>query len=84
VPTATLISADFAPLAQVTGVGAGCASLPVVTVPHPVGHPDLSIVEQRGIAAVLECVRVLTTPATALEAEFDKKKFPLSSSLMQR
>lgn len=80
----TVISTAFAPLAQVTGEGAGHVSLPIVVVPHPVGGRDEKTIEQRGAAIANECVRVLTTDAEALAEEFEEKEFPLPRGVMPR
>ena len=80
----TVISTAFAPLAQVVGEGIGHVSLPIVVVPHPVGDPDESLIEQRGADIAAECVRVLTMSPDALAAEFQGKQFPLPRGVMPR
>lgn len=78
-----MISTAFAPLAQVVGEGIGHVSLPIVVVPHPVGDRDESVMQRRGEAIALECVRVLTTPAADLAREYQGKPYPLPN-LMPR
>lgn len=76
-PTVTVISAAFAPLAQVVARGIGQAALPIVVVPHPVGDRDERLVRKRGADIAAECVRVLTTPVGKLAREYEAKRYPL-------
>ena len=62
------MSTAFAPLGQITGEGAGQASLPIVVDAHPVGDRDAEVVRQRGVAVAHECARVLTTSVERLKA----------------
>lgn len=80
----TVISTAFAPLAQVSGVGAGQSALPLVVVPHPVGDPDENRIAQRGRDIVAACVHALTTPADALTREYAALQFPLPAAVMPR
>jgi hypothetical protein len=66
------------------GEGIGHVSLPIVVVPHPVGDRDPALIERRGAGIADECVRVLTTPAEILAAEFEGKAFPLPRGVMPR
>ena len=66
------------------GEGIGHASLPIVVVPHPVGDPDERLIERRGADIAAECVRVLTTPADTVAAEFDGREYPLPRGVMPR
>ena len=84
VPTVTVASTAFAPLAQLVGEAAGQPGLPVVAVPHPVGDRDEVLVRQRGEAIAAECARLLTTPAEALATEFSNKQHPLPDAVMPR
>jgi hypothetical protein len=84
VPTVTVVSTAFAPLAQVTGEGTGHFSLPIIAVPHPVGDRDENVIRQRGIDIAQECVRILTTDADQLDAEFEGKQYPLPRGVMPR
>ena len=59
-------------------------SLPIVVVPHPLGDRDPGLIERRGGEIADECVRVLTTPAEALAAEFDGRDYPLPRGVMPR
>ena len=79
-----MISTAFAPLAQVVGEGIGHVSLPIVVVPHPLGHRDEDVIRQRGRDIARECVRVLTTPADELAREFKGKQYPLPDAVMPR
>ncbi len=62
----------------------GQPSLPIITVPHPVGDKDPGVVERKGEDIAKDCVRVLTTKAEELEREFKDKKYPLPQALMPR
>jgi hypothetical protein len=84
VPTVTVISAAFAPLARVVAEGANHFSLPIVVVPHPVGDPDEAVIARRGEAIARECARLLTTPTERLQEEFRDKRYPLSEAFMPR
>ena len=53
-------------------------------MPHPVGDPDEGVIERRGTDIAAECVRVLTTPADALAAEFEGREYPLPRGVMPR
>jgi len=59
-------------------------SLPIVVVPHPVGDADEGLIERRGADIAAECVRVLTTPANRLAAEFEACQYPLPRGVMPR
>jgi hypothetical protein len=84
VPTVTVVSTAFAPLARVVGEGIGFPGLPMVVVAHPVGDRDEAVVKQRGEAIASECVRLLTTPASALAEELALKQYPLPAAVMPR
>jgi hypothetical protein len=84
IPTVTVISAAFAPLAQVVSEGIGQMSLPIIVVPHPVGDRDLARVRKYGEDIAAQCVRVLTTPVDALAREFTNKEYPLPAAVMPR
>jgi hypothetical protein len=84
VPTATVISTAFAPLARVTAEGVGHDELPIVTVPHPVGDRDTGLIERRGADIVQACVHALTTPAETLAREVRASPFPLPDAVMPR
>jgi hypothetical protein len=84
VPTVTVISTAFAPLAQVVGEGIGQLSLPIVVVPHPVGDRDEALVKRRGEHIALECARILTTPVDVLAREFAGKQYSLPQAVMPR
>ena len=83
-PTVTVISTAFAPLAQVVGEGLGHVSLPIVVVPHPLGNRDERVIERYGEDIARECVRVLTTPVEKLGRDFEGKQYPLPDALMPR
>jgi hypothetical protein len=72
-----VVSAAFAPLARVVGEGLDRAGLPFVVVPHPVGDRDAAVVRGKGEVAAQECVRLLTTPAQQLAAEFEGRSYSL-------
>ena len=84
IPTVTVISTTFAPLASVVAESTGYRALPIVVVPHPVGDRDEAVITKKGTDIAAECVRVLTTSAAELEVEFRDKNYPLSHALMPR
>lgn len=83
-PTITVVSTAFAPLAQVTAEGIGHLTLPFVVVPHPVGDRDVALIEQRGADIVALCVHALTTPVEVLAREVGENSFPLPDAVMPR
>ena len=84
IPTVTVVSTAFAPLAQVTAQGIGHRSLPFVVVPHPVGDRDDALVKRRGEEIAAQCARVLTTPIEQLAREFADKNYPSPDAVMPR
>jgi hypothetical protein len=84
IPTVALISRSFCPLGQIVGRGVGHQALPIVMLPHPIGEADESRIAQKGIDAAAECVRLLTTPAEKISAEYADKKFPLPEHAVAR
>lgn len=83
-PTITVVSTAFAPLAQITAEGIGHLTLPFVTVPHPVGDRDTALIEQRGAAIAAQCAHALTTDAAVLAREVKAHPFPLPDAVMPR
>jgi len=53
-------------------------------LPHPIGESDETRIARKGVDAAAECVRLLTTPADAVNAEFATKKFPLPEHAVPR
>ena len=84
VPTVTLISRSFCPLGQVVAQRLAYPGLPIVMLPHPIGDADGDKIRQKGLDAVEECVRLLTTPGETIDAEFQAKKFPLPEHAVAR
>jgi hypothetical protein len=84
VPTVALISRSFCPLGQIVGRGVGHQGLPIVMLPHPIGEADESRIAQKGVDAAAECVRLLTSDAKAVGAEYAAKKFPLPEHAVAR
>jgi hypothetical protein len=84
IPTVTVASTAFAPLAQVTATAAGQPALPIVAVPHPVGDRDAARVHGHGAAIAAECARLLTTSADQLAVECLGRTFPLPDAVMPR
>ncbi len=84
VPSVALISRSFCPLGQIVGRGVGHQGLPIVMLPHPIGEADAGRIAQKGIDAAAECVRLLTTHAAAVSAEYASKKFPLPEHAVAR
>ena len=84
IPSVALISRSFCPLGQIVGRGVGHFGLPIIMLPHPIGESDETRIAQKGVDAAAECVRLLTTPAHAVNAEFATKKFPLPEHAVPR
>jgi hypothetical protein len=84
VPAVALISRSFCPLGQIVGRGVGHTGLPIVMLPHPIGEADESRIAQKGVDAATECVRLLTTSADIVNAEYAAKKFPLPEHAVPR
>lgn len=84
IPTVTVISTSFAPLARVVAESAGYRALPIIVVPHPVGDRDEAVISKKGHDIAAECVRVLTTAPAELELEFLNKDYPLPHAVMPR
>ena len=78
------MSTAFAPLAQVVAEGIGHGNLPIIVVPHPLGHREEAVIHQRGVDIAQECVRALTTHAETLGREQETKALPLPSGVMPR
>src|ERR1700760_249612 len=77
VPTVALISRSFCPLGQIVGRGVGHQALPIIMLPHPIGEADEGRIAQKGRDVAADCVRLLTAPAAAVQAEYAGKTFPL-------
>jgi len=84
IPAVALISRSFCPLGQLVGRGVGHSGLPIVMLPHPIGEADESRIAQKGIDAAAECVRLLTTQADIVNAEYAAKSFPLPEHAVAR
>jgi hypothetical protein len=84
VPTVALISRSFCPLGQIVARGEGHHGLPIVMLPHPIGEADQVKIVKKGVDAAAECVRLLTTPAETVGAEYAAKKFPLPEHAVPR
>lgn len=84
IPTVTVISTAFAPLAQVVSEGIGQMSLPIIVVPHPLGDRDVNVIRQYGEDIAEQCARVLATPVETLLREFKDKQYPLPGAVMPR
>jgi len=84
IPTVTLISAAFAPLAQVIAGRLGCGGLPIIVIDHPVGDADPNKVRQKGLQAAEACAQLLVTPVEALEREFRHKRFPPAPNVVPK
>ena len=64
--------------------GLGQLSLPIAVIPHPVGDPDPALIRSKGTDIAAECVRILTTPAAELAAEFRAVKYPLPPATVEK
>ncbi|HZP75941.1 MAG TPA: hypothetical protein VFB45_07370 [Pseudolabrys sp.] len=84
VPAVALISRSFCPLGQIVGRGMGHQGLPIIMLPHPIGEADEARIAQKGSDAAAECVRLLTTPAVTVGAEYAAKTFPLPEHAVAR
>lgn len=84
VPTVALISRSFCRLGQIVACGLGHQGLAIVMLPHPIGEADERRIAQKGMAAAAECVRLLTTEAKLVSAEYASKKFPLPEHAVAR
>jgi hypothetical protein len=84
IPRVALISRSFCPLGQIVGRGVGHQALPIIMLSHPIGDADESNIARKGIDAAAECVRLLTTPAEKISAEYANKKFPLPEHAVVR
>jgi hypothetical protein len=58
--------------------------LPILLLPHPIGDQYPERIRRKGIEAIPECVRLLTTPAEELVREFSVKKFELPDHVVSR
>jgi len=84
IPAVALISRSFCPLGQLVGRGVGHSGLPIVMLPHPIGEADETRIAQKGLDAAAECVRLLTTQADVVNAEYAAKSFPLPEHAVPR
>jgi len=84
VPTVTLISRSFCPLAHIVARGEGHEGLAIVMLPHPIGDADARNIGRKGSDAVAACVRLLTCSAEAVAKEYATKKFPLPEHAVPR
>lgn len=66
------------------GEGIGHVSLPILVVPHPLGHRDEKVIAQAGRDIADECARVLTTATDTLVCEFEGRQYPLPKGVMPR
>lgn len=78
------MSTAFAPLARVVAEGIGHTSLPILTVPHPVGDRDEHRIQQKGSAVTAECVAALTGAVEEIARRFAASRFPLPDAVMPR
>jgi len=84
VPTVTLVSRSFCPLAQIVARGLGFPALPILLLPHPIGDSDPEQITKKGSGAAEEVVRLLLSPREALEREFGAKKFSLPEHVVSK
>lgn len=83
-PTVTLVSRSFCPLAQMVARGLGFPALPILLLPHPIGDPDAEQITKKGSDAAEAVVRLLISPREALEGEFGTKKFSLPEHVVPK
>lgn len=84
VPTVTLVSRSFCPLAQMVARGLGFPVVPILLLPHPIGDQNLEQITKKGTDAAEEAVRLLLSPREALEREFGAKKFSLPEHVVPK
>jgi hypothetical protein len=84
IPTVALISRSFCPLGQIVARGQGHDALAIVMLPHPIGEADEAKIARKGFDAAAECVRLLTSPADAVQQEYAAKMFPLPEHAVAR
>ncbi|HEV3483512.1 MAG TPA: hypothetical protein VGR97_14435 [Candidatus Acidoferrales bacterium] len=83
-PTVTLVSRSFCPLAQMVARGLGFPVVPILLLPHPIGDQNLEQITKKGTDAAEEAVRLLLSPREALEREFGAKKFSLPEHVVPK
>lgn len=70
IPTAVIVTNEFAPMGEATARERGYDGLPLVVVPHPFDWLPREEVERIGESIVDEIAQVLTTPPERLVAEY--------------
>lgn len=81
IPVATVNTREFVKLGQFEAISLGMPGLPIVTVPHPIGDQPEAAVREKARAVVAEIVKVLTTDAGELEAEYTNHYIVTGDSL---
>lgn len=84
VPTVTLVSRSFCPLAQMVARGLGFPGLPILMLPHPIGDANLKEITKKGADAAEEAIRLLLSPCRNLEREFAAKNFSLPEHVVPK
>lgn len=84
VPTVTLVSRSFCPLAQMVARGLGFSALPILMLPHPIGSPNPKEITKKGTDAAEEAIRLLLSSRKVLEREFGAKKFSLPEHVVPK
>lgn len=70
VPTAVIVTSEFAPMGEATARERGYDGLPLVVVPHPFDWLPPAEVERIAEKVTDELVHVLTSPPEDLTAEY--------------
>lgn len=84
VPTVTLVSRSFCPLAQMVARGLGFPALPILMLPHPIGDSNPKEITKKGADAAEEAIRLFLSLREDLEREFIAKKFSLPEHVVPR
>lgn len=84
VPTVTLVSRSFCPLAQMVARGLGFPTLPILLLPHPIGDPNPDEITRKGTDAAEETIRLLLSSRVDLEREFGAKKFSVPEHVVPK
>jgi hypothetical protein len=70
IPVATVCTDEFAPLGQTEAEALGMPTLPIVSIPHPIGSLKLPELHAVADAAFEELLHVLTGPSEELAREY--------------
>jgi len=80
-PTATINSEEFVRLGQSESRALGMPTLPIITVPHPMGDIKEELVRERARNVISEIVSALTTDREVLADEYEGKYLGVNEEL---